>query len=179
VLDLWYDGGRKPRFTEEGTVSNSDDERPRKKRTIVGGRPRGKTKPGAKIPRGVELMLKMAAIDPTFRARLIHMRGTASKTIGLELAFSEAMILEAVPEDQLQAMIDAMPVSDDERDALRSLAPETRLPSDSPLLASMGIRPGGVDDVPPAYYQTRGLGTDLPPRKPPSQRSKGIRPDKD
>ena len=157
-------------------MSNSDD-RPRKKRTIVGGRPRGKTKPGAKIPRGVELVLKMAAIDPTFRARLIHMRGTASKTIGFKLTFSEAMILEAAPEEQLLAMIDAMPVSDEEREALLSAAPGSRPAPDSPLLATLGIRPERTQE-PPRPPQTRGIRPDWPRKKPPPPQTKGIRPDR-
>jgi hypothetical protein len=159
-------------------MSDSDGDPPRKKRTIVGGRPRGKDKPGAEIPRGVEFLLKMAAIDPTFRARLIHMRGTASQTIGFKLSFSEAMILEAVPEDQLQAMIDAMPVSDEERSTLLTLAPQSRLPADSPLLATLGIRPEWTEP-PPRPPQTRGIRPDLPIKKPRPPRTKGIRPDDD
>jgi hypothetical protein len=117
----------------------------------------------------------MAAVDPTFRKRLIHMRGQASKDLGFKLKFSEAMILEAVPEDQLEAMIDAMQVSDDERDVLASLAPENRLPADSPLLASMGIRPDR-DAYSAAARQTRGIRPDVVL---PRRRTKGIRPDDD
>jgi hypothetical protein len=156
-------------------MKDSDGDRPDRKRTIVGGRPKAEGGPGADIPRGVEIVLKMAAIDPTFRKRLIHMRGQASRDLGFKLKLSEAMILEAVPEDQLQAMIDAMQVSDDERARLSALAPEKRLPSDSPLLATMGIRPEWNADA-AALRQTRGIRPDdVPPRG----QTKGIRPEDD
>jgi len=159
-------------------MNDSDGDRTDRKRTIVGGRPKGKDKPGAEIPRGVEILLKMAAIDSVFRLRLIHMRGQASKDLGFKLTFAEAMILEAVPEDQLQTMIDAMPVSDEERSILLSAVPQSKRPSDSPLLATLGIRPEW-EDVPGLPPQTRGIRPDLPDRAPPPPQPKGIRPDED
>jgi hypothetical protein len=122
-------------------MSKSDDERMDKERTIVGGRPLGTSAAGAAIPRGVEMLLKLAAIDPTFCERLVHMRGQAAKDLGYELTFSEAMVLEAVPEKQLRNMIAAMPVSEEERGVLNSVNPLRRVADDSPLLATMGIRP--------------------------------------
>jgi len=159
-------------------MDKSGGEGPRKRRTIVGGRPRGKDKPGTEIPRGVETLLKMAAIDPDFRRRLIQLRGTASKELGFKLTSSEAMILKSAPEDQLQAMIDAMPVSDDERSDLLSLAPQTGLPSDPSLLTTLGIRPEPTEK-PPRPPPTRGIRPDLPIKPPRPPRSKGIRPDED
>jgi len=157
-------------------MNHSDGDRTDKKRTIVGGRPQGKAKPGAEIPRGVEVLLKMAALDPIFRKRLTHMRGQASQDLGFKLAFSEAMILEAVPEKQLQAMIDAMPVSDQERELLLSASTPWRTREDSPLLATMGIRPEMPEWRP---LQTRGIEPDLPPKRRRGPQTKGIRPDED
>jgi hypothetical protein len=158
-------------------MNDSDSDRTDKERTIVGGRPKGQHASDSEIPRGVEILLKVAAIDPTFRQRLIHMRGQAAKTLGFKLTFSEAMILEAVPEKQLQTMIDAMHVSDEERGVLVAVAPQSKLPSDSPLLATLGIRPEWTED-PPSPPRTRGIRPDLPKRgRPP--RTKGIRPDED
>jgi hypothetical protein len=130
------------------------------------------------MPRGVEMLLKMAAIDPAFRQRLIRMRGKASRTLGFKLTFSEARILKSVPEDQLQAMIDAMPVSDDERNALLSMAPQSQLPADSPLLSTMGTRPEWTE-TPSRPPPTRGIRPDLPGKPPRPVGPKGIRPDED
>jgi hypothetical protein len=157
-------------------MNHSDGDRTDTTRTIVGGRPQGKTKPGAEIPRGVEILLKMAAIDPIFRKRLIHMRGQASQDLGFKLAFSEAMILEAVPEKQLQSMIDAMRISDEEREVLLSVSTPWRTREDSPLLATLGIRPDMPERRP---GRTRGIEPDLPPKRRRGPQTKGIRPDED
>ena len=42
--------------------------------TIVGGRPAGKSSHGGSIPRGMEILLKRAAIDEEFRQRLLEER---------------------------------------------------------------------------------------------------------
>jgi hypothetical protein len=159
-------------------MKDSDGDRADRKRTIVGGRPKAKDKAGSEVPRGVAIVLKMAAMDAMFAQRLIHMRGQAAKDIGVELTFAEAMVLEAAPEEQLQAMIDAMPVSDEERQTLKAVAPRWTARYDASQLASMGIRPEVNPDY-PGLYQTRGIRPDWPDDIPPRKRSKGIRPDDD
>ena len=53
--------------------------------TIVGGWPPGSGKPLGPIPRGIEVLVKKAAVDPQFRRLLLEKRGEAAKEIGLAL----------------------------------------------------------------------------------------------
>jgi hypothetical protein len=73
--------------------------------TIVGGRPPGAGKPLGGVPRGVEVLIKKAAVDPQFRQLLLEQRAEAAKTIGLELRPSEIAMLAGIPQAQLEAII--------------------------------------------------------------------------
>jgi len=53
--------------------------------TIVGGRPPGCGQPVEPIPRGIEVLIKKAAVDPEFRSLLIEKRDAAAREIGLAL----------------------------------------------------------------------------------------------
>ena len=46
--------------------------------TIVGGRPPGSGQPIGDIPRGIEILLKKAAVDPAFQELLLRQRGRRS-----------------------------------------------------------------------------------------------------
>jgi hypothetical protein len=73
--------------------------------TIVGGRPPGSgTRVGA-IPRGVEVLLKKASVDPAFRELLLKERGEAARRIDLELTDAEREMLAHIPAEQLEAII--------------------------------------------------------------------------
>ena len=73
--------------------------------TIVGGRPPGSgTRVGA-IPRGVEVLLKKASVDPDFRELLLKERGEAAHTIDLELTGAEREMLAHIPAEQLEQII--------------------------------------------------------------------------
>jgi hypothetical protein len=85
------------------------------KRTIVGGRPRRRGLGKVGIPRGIEVLVKKASLDPAFCRLLLEQRAAAAREIGLELTPSEAAILSSVPEAQLQAMIDRTKVPDAQR----------------------------------------------------------------
>ena len=52
--------------------------------TIVGGRPPGSGHPVGQIPRGIEVLLKKAAVDGKFRELLLRAPSQAAETIGLE-----------------------------------------------------------------------------------------------
>ena len=54
--------------------------------TIVGGRPPGSGTSIGSIPRGIEVLVKKAAVDPAFRTLLLERRGQAAEAIGLVLA---------------------------------------------------------------------------------------------
>jgi hypothetical protein len=73
--------------------------------TIVGGRPPGAGKPVGNIPRGIEVLVKKAAVDPGFKKILLEKRAGAAKEIELTLEASEVAMIDAVPERQLEAII--------------------------------------------------------------------------
>jgi hypothetical protein len=73
--------------------------------TIVGGRPPGSGKSIGNIPRGIEVLVKKAAVDPAFKAILLDRRAQAADEIGLQLEPAEAMMLAAAPREQLEAVI--------------------------------------------------------------------------
>jgi hypothetical protein len=89
---------------------NKKSERPKEQdavfTTIVGGRPPGSgTKVGA-IPRGIEVLVKKASVDPEFRQILLEKRGEAAKEIELELTEAERNTLSSIPAEQLEKIID-------------------------------------------------------------------------
>ena len=57
------------------------------------------------LPRGLEVLLKKAAIDAAFRERLLAERARAAALIGLTLEPAEAAMLDAVPAKQLEATV--------------------------------------------------------------------------
>ncbi|MBM4039368.1 MAG: hypothetical protein FJ290_12715 [Planctomycetes bacterium] len=63
------------------------------------------------LPRGIEVLLKKASVDPEFRKVLLDSRAAAAKGIGLELGTVEAALLDAVPAGQLEAVIERTEVS--------------------------------------------------------------------
>jgi hypothetical protein len=74
--------------------------------TIVGARPPTTAKRLREVPRGLEVLVKKASIDPGFRARLLRERSKASGAISLNLDDTEALILDSLPEKNLEIMID-------------------------------------------------------------------------
>lgn len=90
--------------------------------TIVGGRPPGcGTKVGA-IPRGIEVLVKKASIDPEFKDLLIRERGQAAAVIKLELTPAETAILAAIPAAQLEKIIISAKVAPLQKKAFLSKA---------------------------------------------------------
>ena len=59
----------------------------------------------ASIPRGIEVLVKKAAVDPAFRALLLEKRAAAAESIGLRLDPTEVTMLASIPEAQLSAII--------------------------------------------------------------------------
>lgn len=57
------------------------------------------------LPRGIEVLVKKAAVDPKFMVLLIEERAEAAKAIGLELTDAEAAMLQAIPREQLESII--------------------------------------------------------------------------
>ncbi len=107
--------------------------------TIVGGRPPGCGKAVGGVPRGIEVLVKKAAVDPEFRSLLLAERGQAARSIGLELSAAESMMLSAVPAAQLRSIIGATTV------------PQAYMPAflgkvAAVMLAALGVVQAGCDD---------------------------------
>lgn len=85
--------------------------------TIVGGRPPGSGQSVGPIPRGIEVLVKKAAVDPEFRELLLAERAAAAGQIGLSLDPAEALMLAAAPRVQLEAVIAQTSVPEEHRRA--------------------------------------------------------------
>ena len=83
--------------------------------TIVGGRPPGSGMQIGEIPRGIEVLIKKASVDPEFRQLLLDKRGQAAREIGLELTEAERNMLSSIPAEQLEKIIDKTKVEPEER----------------------------------------------------------------
>ena len=69
------------------------------------------------VPRGIEVLIKKAAVDAEFRAFLIAEREAAATRIGLKLTPAEATLLHAIPPAQLEATISRTRVAPRTRNA--------------------------------------------------------------
>lgn len=85
--------------------------------TIVGGRPPGAGKPVGNIPRGIEVLVKKAAVDPGFKKTLLEKRAGAANEIELTLEPSEVAMINAVPAAQLEAIVAKTTVEPKQRKA--------------------------------------------------------------
>jgi len=110
--------------------------------TIVGGRPPGSGKSLGEIPRGIEVLVKKAAVDAQFKMLLLEKRADAAEAIGLALDPAEMMMLAAVPAAQLEMIIAQTDVPDGQRRAFLGRVAAA-------MLAAMGLAsPGcGGSDV--------------------------------
>jgi hypothetical protein len=81
------------------------------RRTIVGGRPPEKGGEIKGIPSGIQKMLLAASLHDDFRERFLEARGGAAAEIDVPLTDSERAILSAVPESELNQMIERMGVN--------------------------------------------------------------------
>jgi hypothetical protein len=124
-------------------------EQPAVKTTIVGGRPPGPGKGVGAVPRGIEVLVKKAAVDADFRRLLLARREGAAKEIELSLEPAEATMLNAAPAAQLEAVIASTTVAPMSRAAFLGKAAAVMLAAVGPAVtmdaqaASYGIR-GGV-----------------------------------
>ncbi|MBI5572699.1 MAG: hypothetical protein HY914_22335 [Desulfomonile tiedjei] len=73
--------------------------------TIVGGRPLTRCQLLKGIPRGIEVLIKKASIDPEFRAILLEKRAEAATEIDLDLSATETTMLNTLPAEQIEKII--------------------------------------------------------------------------
>jgi hypothetical protein len=104
--------------------------------TIVGGRPPGSGKPVGDIPRGIEVLVKKASIDPEFRQLLLDKRDAAAASIDLQLDPAEALMLRSAAADQLETIIAQTRVPTEHRRAFLGTAAAV-------MLAAIGVTAPG------------------------------------
>jgi hypothetical protein len=121
--------------------------------TIVGGRPPGSGTATGKIPQGIEVLVKKAAIDPKFRAILLARRAEAAKEIALELTPAETAILQSTPRNQLKTIIASTRVSPASRRAFLGKAA-------SVMLAALGVQTAGCKKKDDPATDTQGIRID-------------------
>jgi hypothetical protein len=162
--------------------SGQSPELPAARTTIVGGRPPGVGKGLGNIPRGIELLVKKAAVDAAFRAALLAERSAAAGRIGLELTPAERVMLDGAPAEQLQAVIARTKVEPSAVPALMGKAAAAMLVALGLTALALdgceraysagatveGIRPSATATAPPAKGAPSETGLNM---------SKGIRPD--
>jgi len=124
--------------------------------TIVGGRPSEDESRSRGAPRGLEVLLKKASVDAEFRALLLERRSRASESIALELDPAEAVMLDHMPAEQLEAIIRQTRVREEDRRVFLGKAA-------SVMLAALGA---GVSSFSGCSKGNR------------PDRTKGIRPDR-
>jgi acyl carrier protein len=103
------------------------------------------------VPRGVEVLLRKASVDPQFKKLLLQDYAAAADSIGLALAPGEAEMLSAAPAGQLEAIIARTTVPQEHRRAFLGQAAAAMLAivgaaasvlAEEPRVApSEGIRP--------------------------------------
>jgi acyl carrier protein len=158
--------------------------------TIVGGRPPGSGQPVGDIPRGIEVLVKKAAVDAEFKASLLLRRAAAAQQIGLTLEPAEAMMLAVAPAEQLEAIIARTSVPREHRRAFLGQAAAAMLAAlvaAAPRIAeAQGARPG--EDLPDGGIRpdpdlpAGGVRPDLPeggirptlPDKPPAAKPRTV-----
>ena len=78
--------------------------------TIVGGRPQAPRSMRTDIPRGMEILVKRASIDPMFKAELLAKRDKIADELQIPLDASEKAMLAGIPAEHLEKMIKATEV---------------------------------------------------------------------
>ncbi|UCE27640.1 MAG: AgmX/PglI C-terminal domain-containing protein [Candidatus Coatesbacteria bacterium] len=130
-------------------------EQPVVRTTIVGGRPPGPGKGVGSVPRGIEVLVKKAAVDPEFRALLLAERSSAAAEIGLELTETEAAMLDGVQEAQLETIIANTTVNPKLRPAFMGRAAAV-------MLAALGVGLAGCGDDGGTDTEVKGIRPDEP-----------------
>jgi acyl carrier protein len=138
----------------------------------------------APIPQGIEVLVKKASLDAEFRELLLSERTEAARQIALELTPAEAMMLRAVPSEQLEAIIAQVTVPQEHRRAFLGHAAAAMLAalgvaaSKSLASADEGLLPPGATPppppppprlIPPGMWGPAGILPDRPPLQVPDE----------
>ena len=148
--------------------------------TIVGGRPPGCGRSNVPVPKGIEVLVKKAAVDPEFRELLFAQRGAAAASIELELDPAEHAMLNAIPREQLAQIVSQTMVPVEQRRVfLGRLAVAMLAVIGGGLASCERAQSAGIQSAPPVG--TDGIRPDRPTNAPPPYRpspSHGIQPDR-
>jgi len=106
------------------------------------------------IPRGVELLVKKAAVDAEFRALLLERRAAAADEIDLALTAGEKLMLQAAPCEQLEAIIANTSVAPKHRRVLMGKVAAVMLVALSASLTGCDVE---------RSYPTKGIRPEPPP----------------
>ena len=124
--------------------------------TIVGGRPPAEGANVNDVPRGVEVLVKKAAVDPKFRKLLLEKRAAAAPEIALKLEPAEEAMLDAVPGAQLEAIVANTKVSPKLRPAFLGYAAGA-------MLSALGTK-APADSADNVELRTYGVDAEMPPK---------------
>jgi hypothetical protein len=161
-----------------GDMAQNDREKPAVKTTIVGGRPPGSGTEEAAVPRGIEILLKKAAVDESFRKMLLSDRANAAGSIGLTLNPVETAMLKTIPESSLERMVSATKVQPTIRQAFMGYTAAVMLAALTAASAGMTQGCGEIRGVEPNTPQGIGVpggatggirGDIVAPPSPPSE----------
>jgi hypothetical protein len=110
------------------------------------------------VPRGIEVLIKKASVDPAFRKLLLEKRSAAAREIALELSPAEVAALNTVPLAQLKKVIANTTVPDPQRRAFLGQVGTL-------MLAALTVGLVGCERAPPAteLWVEKGIRADLPP----------------
>ncbi len=140
--------------------------------TIVGGRPAAAKSQRTDIPRGLELLIKRAAIDSEFRITLLEKREKLIEELQIPLDESEKAMLACVPAEHLEKMIAATEVPTSQKRALRTGSVAAMVA----LMTGLAFAPvaGGTNQTQPVRL-TKSSSSDSSDQY--TMRLTGIRPD--
>jgi hypothetical protein len=173
------------RLQEDEIMSAQENEKAAVRTTIVGGRPPGSGRNMGTIPRGIEVLVKKAAVDLEFRELLFDQRGGAAAAIELELDPAENAMLNAIPREQLAQIVRQTTVPPEQRRVFLGKIAVA-------MLAVLGVGIAGCGSKSEPELSTLGIQPDRPKRKvihpdrptnapppvqPPLPAPAGVRPD--
>ena len=133
--------------------------------TIVGGRPLTKSQSLQGIPRGIEVLIKKASVDPEFRTVLLEKRAGAAAEIELELSSAEAALLNAIPASQIEKIIENAKVPDEHRRLFLGKVAAAMLAALGLPITGGCLRLGMMPDLPGASTKLQGTRPDFPHEK--------------
>ena len=108
------------------------------------------------ISRGIEVLVKKAAVDPKFKKLLLGKRAEAAEAIALKLEAAEAAMLNAVPTKQLEAVVANTKVSPGLRPAFLGYAAAA-------MLAALGTG-AYAENAEEWEMRTTGIDPEIPPK---------------